>query len=76
MKKKAKVTKFADFKKKATPPSIEQVLGMMKPLQVPSENEILDQMRNSGHPVFEAFAKEVEKEKRGEKADFRKFSDL
>jgi len=80
VKKKAKVTSFEDFKKQQAPAcSIEDVMGLMKPLNplgISSEKDILDQMKNSGHPMLESFAKDVEKEKRGEKVDMRKYSDL
>ena len=76
-KKAGKVTNFADFKKATQPTaSIEDVLGLMKPLAVPSEAQILDQMKNSGDPTLAAFAADLEREKRGEKVDLRKYSDL
>jgi hypothetical protein len=86
MARKAKVTKLADFKKKAgrnkaqpaTPPAFDEIMDAMlvKPLSVPSEDQILAEMKNSGHPALQAFADAIEREKKGEKVDFRKFSDL
>ena len=79
-KKAGKVTNFADFKNGIAPApptaSIEDLLGVMKPLAVPSEAQILDQMKNSGDPTLAAFAADLEREKRGEKVDLRKYSDL
>lgn len=75
-KKAGKVTNFSDFKKGVAPASIEDVLGLMKPLAVPSEAQILSQMKNSGDPTLAAFAADIEREKRGEKVDMRKYSDL
>jgi hypothetical protein len=78
--KKAKVTSFLHFKGKAAPPippvSIEEIMDVMKPLGVPSEQQILAQMKNSGDPTLAAFAADLEREKRGEKVDMRKYSDL
>lgn len=82
-KKKAKVTSFADFKKTVVPAhppvSIEDVMGLMKPLNplgVSSDKDILDHMKNSGNPVLAAFAADLERQERGEKVDMRKYSDL
>lgn len=78
-----KLTSFEAFKKEYAPgPSpvdIVDVMGLMKPLNplgVTSEKDILDKMKASGHPMLESFAADVEREKRGEKVDMRKYSDL
>lgn len=82
-KKTGKVTNFADFKKGVQPSHppvpIEDILGMMKPLNplgVSSDQDILNQMKNSGDPTLAAFAADLEREQRGEKVDMRKYSDL
>lgn len=79
-KKKAKVTKFSDFKKQQTPTcSIEDLMGVMKPLNplgVTSDKDILDKMKASGHPMLAAFARDLERQQNGEDVDLRKYSDL
>jgi hypothetical protein len=76
-KKAGKLTSFEAFKKEYAPGSpFGDLLAEMKPLGVPSEKQILDQMKNSGHPMLESFATDLEREKRGEKVDMRKYSDL
>lgn len=63
--------------KKEIVPKDLGALGLeLKPLTIPSEKAILDQMKASGHPMLAEFADALEREKRGEKVDFRKFSDL
>lgn len=78
--KKAKVTNFADFKKQQAPTcSIEELMGLMKPLNplgVTSEKDILDKMKACGDPTMEAFAKDLERQMNGEEVDLRKYSNL
>jgi len=76
--KRAKVTDFRKSKKKVEPPevSILDVVGLMKPLYVPSVSEILEEMRTSKHAQLQAFVDALEHRKRGEKVDLRRFSDL
>ena len=81
MPKKAKVTKLADWKKKAGNPtcSLEDLMGVMKPLNplgVTSEKDLLDKMKASGDPMLARFVDALERQQRGEKVDLRKFSDL
>lgn len=79
-KKAGKVTNFTDFKKKVAPaPSpvpIEELMGLMSPLAVPTEAQILGLMKSTGDPLLAAFVADVEREKRGEKVDMRKYSNL
>lgn len=85
-KKAGKVTNFTDFKKKVAPapvlasaPSpvpIEELMGLMNPLAVPTEAQILGLMKSTGDPLLAAFVADVEREKRGEKVDMRKYSNL
>jgi hypothetical protein len=77
---KAKVTSLADFKKQQAPTcSIEDLLGVMKPLNplgVSSEKDIIDKMKASGDPTMAAFANDLERQMNGENVDLRKYSDL